>query len=122
MTIEERIDIGLLANGGRDYDIRNCECDPESNQAPCRYCAIYSALQSSLKATKALRGMLENYIELKRIALAVSRHDTPHWVGAKMTPDDDIHVQAARKALGGYLVAPPVDNTHVAEGCEKFTT
>lgn len=47
----------------------------------------------------ALRGMLDNYIELKRITLAVARSDSPNWLGCQMTPEDDIHVKAARAAL-----------------------
>lgn len=49
---------------------------------------------------RAAKGMLENYIEMKVITLAMARSDAPSWVGARMTPDDDTHVIAVRKALG----------------------
>lgn len=60
---------------------------------------LYRAERQRDKLAEALRGMLDNYIELKRITLAVARSDSPNWLGCQMTPEDDIHVKAARAAL-----------------------
>lgn len=49
---------------------------------------------------QAASGMLENYLELKRISLAMACSDAPNWMGANLTPDDDVHVIAVRKVLG----------------------
>ena len=40
----DAIDLAFLANGGREWSKLNCECEPEVNAAPCRYCAIHKAL------------------------------------------------------------------------------
>ena len=48
---------------------------------------------------EAATRMLENYRELKQISLALAKSDAPNWVGAGMTVDDDIHVQAVTNAL-----------------------
>lgn len=47
---------------------------------------------------QAAKGMLENYIQLKRISLAVARSDNPDWMPS-LTEDGDIHVIAIRKAI-----------------------
>lgn len=41
-----QVELALLANGGFVWDSNNCECDPETNASPCRYCAIQAALSS----------------------------------------------------------------------------
>lgn len=47
----------------------------------------------------ACKGMLANYIELKRIALLVAKSDAPNWVGSGLTAEDDIHVTAVKAAI-----------------------
>lgn len=44
------VELALCANGdGLEFRQGYCECDPESNAAPCRYCAIDSALRDALR-------------------------------------------------------------------------
>lgn len=43
------IELAHWANGGVEYDVRSCECDHESNQYPCRYCAIHTGLNVAIK-------------------------------------------------------------------------
>ncbi len=56
-------------------------------------------IASAPELLEALEGMLENYIELKRISLCMAKSDAPNWIGASMTPEDDVHVIAARQAI-----------------------
>ncbi len=48
---------------------------------------------------KALRGMLENYLNLKSISLKIAKSDAPGWIGQGLGVEDDIHVIAVRKAI-----------------------
>jgi hypothetical protein len=62
--------------------------------------AQLSDAQAALKVSQdAMRGMLGNYIELKRISLYMAKSDSPNWIGRDMQPEDDIHVQAVTAAL-----------------------
>jgi hypothetical protein len=42
--VKDKIELGLLANGGSVWNHQNCECDPDTGSVPCRYCAIHNAL------------------------------------------------------------------------------
>jgi len=42
----EKVELAILANGGAEWDPHGCECEPEVNMAPCRYCAMWDALRS----------------------------------------------------------------------------
>lgn len=44
----DELSLALLANGGTEWDQKNCECDYESNSSRCRYCAIHNALTGAL--------------------------------------------------------------------------
>lgn len=59
------------------------------------YCPMHKAARKLLEAVK---GMLENYIELKKISLIMARSDRPNW-GQGLTENDDIHVLAVREAI-----------------------
>lgn len=48
-----RVELAILANGGGDYDEKACQCEPDVNQAPCRYCAIRDALNETLRYLRA---------------------------------------------------------------------
>lgn len=60
---------------------------------------ICRACNSFYEMREALNGILENYIELKRITLHMAKSDAPNWIGKNLTVDDDIHVIAARAAI-----------------------
>ena len=47
--VVSRVELAILANGGGDYDEKGCQCEPDVNQAPCRYCAIRDALNETLR-------------------------------------------------------------------------
>ena len=66
---------------------------PDELQANARLIAAAPELLVALSA------MLANYLELKRVSLALARSDAPNWIGSPMTPDDDIHVIKARAAI-----------------------
>lgn len=44
-----RVDLAIAANGGAVFDRRNCECDADVGASPCRYCAIFEALNEVAK-------------------------------------------------------------------------
>ena len=41
------INTGFLANGGREWNKRNCTCDPDVGYQPCEYCATHQALETA---------------------------------------------------------------------------
>jgi hypothetical protein len=60
-----RIQLGFLANGGEEWNKANCDCEPETNNAPCRYCAIHDALRAAtrlLDACNIASGPTESFI------------------------------------------------------------
>ena len=64
----------------------------DTDQANAR---LISAAPDLLEACK---GMLENYITLRRISLDLARSDRPGWCPG-VTVDDDVHVIAVRAAI-----------------------
>ena len=48
------LDLAILANGGEEFLPTVCECEPETNNAPCRYCAIYDGLKLAKQSLTAL--------------------------------------------------------------------
>lgn len=52
-----------LANDGKTWQGKYCECDPESNAAPCRYCAIHRGL---LIATTELQTTIPTLCQIIR--------------------------------------------------------
>lgn len=79
------------------FHVEDMKVTNESADYHIKRCAELRTQNAELR--EALSGMLENYIELKRFSLCIARSDAPNWVGAAMTPEDDIHVIAARQAL-----------------------
>lgn len=65
----------------------------------CLLCKITSLEKENAELGKAASGMLENYLFLKDTSLRLARGDAPNWIGSTLTPEDDIHVIAVRKAL-----------------------
>lgn len=63
---------------------------------------LAEARRDKERLEKAVSGMLENYIQLKQITLAMARSDSPNWIGSRLTPDDDIHVVAVRAAMSAH--------------------
>lgn len=100
----------LLDNGGMPvftlYGGSGIEALGTGKQAKANAKLIVEAVNSHARLLahnemlrKALDGMLGNYIEMKRIILITASSDAPNWIGARITPEDDIHVIAARAAL-----------------------
>lgn len=55
--------------------------------------------------SRALTGMLGNYLELKRLSLILARSDNSGWAPG-LTENDDVHVIAARKAIDAAKAKP----------------
>lgn len=43
------LNLAIAANGGPKFNHKHCECDLDVGAVPCRYCAIFSALNDSVK-------------------------------------------------------------------------
>jgi len=56
---KEELDLAFLAIGGLEFQPTICECDPETNQAPCRYCAIHHALTLAKRTITAQDALLD---------------------------------------------------------------
>lgn len=74
----------------------------------CEVKSVKAPVGLEYEAIEALQGMLENYIELKRISLMVAQSDAPNWAGATLTVEDDIHVIKARAILARATPQPTV--------------
>ena len=55
VTLLARVELAIAANGGPDYDEKACDCEPEVNAGPCRYCAIRDALNEMHRWLKVKR-------------------------------------------------------------------
>ena len=42
-----KIDLAILANGGENWRVDWCRCDPDVGFSPCEYCAVYTALKET---------------------------------------------------------------------------
>lgn len=44
-SLRGKVDLAILAHGGKDWRKEWCQCDPSVGMVPCEYCAIYTALR-----------------------------------------------------------------------------
>jgi len=59
------INTGFLANGGREWNKRNCTCDPDVGYQPCEYCATHQALETAERNLGELVTAQEKIVVLK---------------------------------------------------------
>ena len=59
---ENKIDLALRANGGKEFNKGNCRCDPSVGMAPCEYCAIQEALLAAREVLPELLKSLESLL------------------------------------------------------------
>lgn len=46
------VELAIKANGGKNWKVNWCQCDPDVGMVPCEYCAIYHGLKNALRYLK----------------------------------------------------------------------
>lgn len=49
MSLLEKVELAILANGGFAHKKAMCSCDPSVGMSPCEYCAIHCALDGCFR-------------------------------------------------------------------------